>query len=127
MTLQNEIDKRIKEIMVSHFDYIIDKEAPKQPNGSPERALALMIGGWIIAKSIPEITTLIQDREKKASEKALVWIWENGDMYKSIEWNLGEYFRTLADEPRNSPVSYPLQMVQKGENEKYIHNIHIQR
>ena len=72
--LQNEIKKQIEEIMMRHFDDIIDKEAPKQPNGSSERKLALMIGSHIIAKSIPNIVTLIQDREKKALKEYTEWL-----------------------------------------------------
>lgn len=55
----NDIETKIREIMVRHFEDALDKEAPKQPNGSIERKVGLAVGSWIIAKSLPEIVALL--------------------------------------------------------------------
>lgn len=50
--------------MLGKFNDIIDKKAPKQKDGSPERRLALAIGTHITVYSPPEIVKLIRQREK---------------------------------------------------------------
>lgn len=44
--------EQLEKVMRDAFNEVLDEHAPKQPEGSEERAVGLVVGGMIIAKTL---------------------------------------------------------------------------
>lgn len=44
--------EQLEKVMRDAFNEVLDEHAPKQPGGSKERAVGLVVGGMIIAKTL---------------------------------------------------------------------------
>ena len=52
--------ENIEKIMRETFDEVLDEHAPKQPDGSIERKIGLVVGATIIAKTLQYLNSLTQ-------------------------------------------------------------------